>query len=205
MPKYDSIDTIKAKVFFKILETKNYQLLKPKPKEKGLEQIFIGIYDEFFIRSDNDEAKQYLELTKQIAFLEAKIAYLKQALHFYYYNKTTNEMRLEFVEALSTGYDIVIDINAPFRDEVLRVLTVEVGIIENDLSMAKSSYEQMTKKSQQKAISYESRVVGIENVLKRSVDDDITLAKYVEYEKSAKQIVSSQMEEHQRNKNKKVA
>jgi len=199
MCKYNSIDTIKAKVFFKILETKNYQLLKPRPREKGLEKIFIGIYDEFFIRSDNDEAKQYLELTKQIAFLEAKIAYLKQALHFYYYNKTTKEMRLEFIEALSTGYDIVIDINASFRDEVHRVLTVEVGIIENDLSMYKSSYEQMTKKSQQKAISYESRIVGIENVLKRSVDDDITLAKYVEYERSAKQTVSEY------NKNKKVA
>ena len=199
MCKYNSIDTIKAKVFFKILETKNYQLLKPRPREKGLEQIFIGIYDEFFIRSDNDEAKQYLELTKQIAFLEAKIAYLKQALHFYYYNKTTKEMRLEFIEALSTGYDILIDIEAPFRDEVHRVLTVDVGIIENDLAFANAQYEEMTKKSKQKAFNYEKNIVAIENVLKRSVNDDITLAKYVELEKSAEQIASES------NKNKKVA
>jgi len=199
LPKYDNIDTIKAKVFFKILETKDYQLLKPKPREKGLEQIFIGIYDEFFLRSDNHEANEYLKLTKTIAELEYKIATLKQSLHFYFYNRTTEKMRLDYIEALKIGYDIIIDAQKPFIDEVQRVLSVEVGIIQNDLSVAKASFEQMTKKSQQKAVSYESRIVGIENVLKRSVDDDVTLAKYIELEKSAQNIVS----EHQ--KNKKVA
>jgi len=199
LPKYTNIDTIPAKTFFKILETKDYQLLKPKPKEKGLEQVFISIYDEFFIKSDNTEANEYLKLTKEIASLEYKIAYLKQALHFYFYNRTTEAMRMEFIEALKVGYDIVINIELPFIDEVKRVLSVEIGIIENDLSLAKTNYEKMTKKSQQKAFDYELQVVNLENVIKRSINDDITLAKYIAYEKTAKKIVSEY------NKNKKVA
>ena len=77
MAKYNSIDTIPAKVFFEVLKTKNYQLLKPKPKEKGLEEIFVSIYDEFFLKSNNHEANRYLELTKEISFLKYKIALMR--------------------------------------------------------------------------------------------------------------------------------
>lgn len=201
MPKYISIDTIPAKVFFKILETKDYQQLKPKPREKGLEKIFIGIYDEFFIKSNNHEANEYLRLTKEVAFCKAKIAYLKQALHFYFYNQTTKEMRMEFIEALKTGYDIVIDSEVKFIDEVQRVLSIEIGIIQNDLTMSESNFSQMTNKSQGKAFEYEKQIVSIENVIKRSISDDITLSKYIAYEKSAENIIS----ELNRNKNKKAA
>jgi len=60
MPKFNNIYTIPAKTFFDILQTRNYQLLKPKPREKGLEAVFMAIYDEYFIKSDNHEAKEYL-------------------------------------------------------------------------------------------------------------------------------------------------
>ena len=198
MPKYNSIDTIPAKVFFKILENKDYQQLKPKPREKGLEAVFIAIYDEFFIKSDNHEANEYLRLTKEISGLEYKIATLKQALHFYFYNRTTEKMRLDFIDALKTGYNIIIDKELPFIDEVERVLNIEIGIIQNDLSVAKLEFKQMTNKSQNKAFDYESQIVSIENVINRSISDVITLDKYIAYEKSAKQIVSKQQ-------NKKVA
>ena len=70
MCKYNSIDNIPAKTFFDILHSKDYQLLKPKPSEDGLEKIFTDIYDDFFVKSDNYEAKQYLKSTYTIAFLE---------------------------------------------------------------------------------------------------------------------------------------
>ena len=191
MPKYNSISTLPAKTFFEILESKNYQLLKPKPREKGLEQIFVSIYDEFFVKSDNHEANEYLKLTKDIAYLTAKIAYLKQALHFYFYNQTTEQMRLDFIEALKVGYDIVIDTELPFIDEVQRVLSVEVGIIQNDLTMAEMAYKGMTKKSQAKAFDYEKQIVSIENVIGRNINDGIMLDKYIAYEKQAQEKVSA--------------
>ena len=197
MPKYNSIDTIKARIFFKILDTKDYQLLKPKPREKGLEQVFMSIYDEFFIHSENNEAKQYLELSKKIAELQYKISNLKRALHFYYYNKTTKEMRLGFIEALKNGYDIEINPNESFSSEVLRVLNIDLGVLENELTIAEDEFKQLTSKTQQKISSYESKIVAVENVLKRSIDDDITLAKYIELEKSARQIISEQQRQQQ--------
>jgi len=192
MPKYNSIETIPAKVFFKILESKNYQLLKPKPSESDLEKVFISIYDEFFIKSDNPESKEYLQVTTEIAQLDYKIKSLKQALHFYFYTQTTKEMRMEFIESVQVGYGITIDPNVNFIDEVQRVLTQEIGYLENDLTFATNRYSEMIKASSKKAFDYEENIVNLENVLTRNINDGIMLDKYIAYSKSAKRIVEQQ-------------
>lgn len=198
MPKYNSIDTIPAKVFFHILKTKDYQQLKPKPKEKGLKEVFESIYDDFFIKMDNEESKYYLQLTKDIAILEFKISTLKQALHFYFTNKTTKEMREDFIEALKVGYGIYIDMNAPFIDEVQRVLTTEIGIIENDLNLAKIDFDKMIKKSQSKDFDYFDDIGVLGQVLQGNnlVKEEMTLAVYISLSKLAKKMSDN-------NKNKK--
>ena len=194
MPKYNSIDTIPAKVFFEILKSKNYQLLKPKPKEKGLEEIFIGIYDDFFIKSDNPESKEYLRLTKEVAFLEYKIDVIKQTLHYVYYTPMTEEMHLEIIKALKEGCGIDIDTTADFSDEVLRVLNIEIGIINNDLSLAKIELEQMVKKSQGKDYDYYDSIGALSNILPNNslLKEGMTLAVYVTLEKLANKIISQQ-------------
>jgi hypothetical protein len=194
MPKYNNITNIPAKVFFDIMKTKDYQQLKPKPKEKGLKEVYMAIYDEFFIQSDNAEAKEYLRLNTEIAFLEFKKATIKQSLAFYLYNQTTKEMRQDFIKAFKEGFGIEIDENLPFIQEVQRVLTIELGIIENDLSMAKMDFDNMVKTSKGKDFSYFESLVGIGNVLQGNslVKEDISLAVYVELEKLAKKIVEKQ-------------
>jgi len=194
MPKYNKIENIPARVFFEILKTKNYQLLKPKPSEKDLEAVFISIYDAFFLASDNEEAKDYLRLTKEIAFLEYKIGYLKQSLHFYFYNPTTREMRLDFIKAVKEGYGIEIDAEKPFIDEVQRLLTQEIGIINNDLSFAKMEYENLTKASQKKDFDYYESIGVLSEVLPNNalLKEQMTLAVYVTLEKLATKKVKEQ-------------
>lgn len=192
MAKYNSIDTIPAKVFFTILETKNYQLLKPKPKEKGLEELFISIYDDFFAKSNNPEAKEYLRCTKEIAFIKYKIASLKQSIHFYFYNKTTKEMRMDFIKAVYDGYGIVIDPEANFIDEVQRLLTNEIGILENDLTFEEINFKNMLSNSKKEAFNYEANIVSLEGVLTQNIKYGVKLSKYIEYQKRAEKIVEAQ-------------
>jgi hypothetical protein len=190
MPKYNNISNIPAKTFFDILKSKNYQLLKPKPREKDLEQVFISIYDEFFIKSDNHEAKRYLELTKDIAFYKYKIATLKQSIHFYFYNKTTEKMRLDFIDAMKQGYGIEINKDVPFIEEVERVLTIEIGIINNDLNFAQIEFDEMINKSKNKDFDYYDSIGALSNVLPNNslLKEDMTLAVYVTMEKLAHKI-----------------
>jgi hypothetical protein len=194
LPKYNNISNIPAKTFFDILKSKNYQLLKPKPREKDLEQVFISIYDEFFIKSDNHEAKRYLELTKDIAFYKYKIATLKQSIHFYFYNKTTEKMRLDFIDAMKQGYGIEINKDVPFIEEVERVLTIEIGIINNDLNFAQIEFDEMINKSKNKDFDYYDSIGALSNVLPNNslLKEDMTLAVYVTLEKQAQRIVEQQ-------------
>jgi hypothetical protein len=190
MPKYNSIDTIPAKTFFEILKSKNYQLLKPKPKEQDLEQVFISIYDDFFMKSENYEAKRFLELTNEIAFLNYKIAILKKSLQFYLYNQTTKQMRLDFIESVKIGYGIEIDANAKFIDEVQRVLTSEIALIENDLTMLNLELDSMVKKSKSKDFDYYEDIGVLSQVLPNNslLKEDMTLAVYISLEKLAKKV-----------------
>ncbi len=199
MPKYNQISNIPAKVFFEILKTKNYQLLKPKPREKGLEEIFISIYDEFFIKSDNLEAKRYLELNKNIAFLHYKIAIIKQTLAFLYYSTTTRQMRIDYLEALKIGCGIEINVDVDFSDEVKRILTENIGWIENDLAFDEAELKEMLSKSQNKDYDYYDSIGVLSNVLPNNslLKEDMTLAVYITLEKLAQKVVSQQ--------NKKVA
>jgi len=194
MPKYHNIENIPAKVFFEILKSKNYQLLKPKPSEKGLEEVFISIYDEFFLKSDNPEANEYLKATKDIAYLEYKIAVLKQSLYFYYANKTTEQMRLDFIETIKEVYNIEIDKTKPFIDEVQRVLTIEIGILENDLNPLKSHYDSLIKNSKSKNFDYYESIGVLSNVLQSNslLKENMTLAVYVTLEKLANKVVEQQ-------------
>ena len=194
MPKYNSIEAIPAKTFFEILESKNYQLLKPKPREKGLEEVFISIYDDFFLKSDNPEANEYLKVTKDIAYIEYKIAVLKQSLYFYYANKTTEQMRLDFIETIKEVYNIEIDKTKPFIDEVQKVLTIEIGILENDLNPLKSHYDSLIKNSKSKNFDYYESIGVLSNVLQSNslLKENMTLAVYVTLEKLANKVVEQQ-------------
>jgi hypothetical protein len=192
MAKYNNIENIPARVFFDILHTKNYQLLKPKPSEDGLEKIFTDIYDDFFVKSDNYEAKQYLKLTTNIAFLEYKIATIKQVLHFVYYNDVTEEMKLKLLDALEKGCQIYIDKNTDFVNEVQRVLQVEIGIIENDLTMEKLELDNIAKSRTEKIFDFYDNIVSLSNVHNRNIDEKLTLAMYVSIEKSASRIIKEQ-------------
>jgi hypothetical protein len=186
MCKYDSINNIPAKVFFEILSTKNYQLLCPKPKEKGLEAVFIKIYDDFFMQTENEQAFRYLELVKNVAFLEYKISMIKQTLAFLYYSTTTREMRIEYIKALNEGTGINIDCDVDFSDEVKRILTENIGWLQNDLNFEKIELETMMSKEKGKQSNYIERLVelAVASPPNLTINQDMVLSEFVAFEKA---------------------
>lgn len=192
--KYHSLETIPARVFFEVLKTKNYQLLKPKPRTKGLEVVFMAIYDDFFVQSDNKEAKRYLELMKDISLLEYKILTIKQILHFLHYNRTTEKIHLDLIDSLKKHFDIDIDRSTPLASQIIDVLNVQVGIMQTDLDFLKAEFDEMIRKSQSKDFNYYDALVNLSQALPSNslLREDMTLATYVALEKEAKRLSDKQ-------------
>jgi hypothetical protein len=199
MPKYNSISNIPAKLFFEILSCKEYNLIKPTFIEMyflkvDCKNVFTKIYDDFFIKSDSHEAKRYFEIIKEITVLNYKITTIKQMLAFYYYNKTTQKMRLDFIESLQKHYGIYIDSNEPFINEVERVLTIEIGVLKNELTFLELDYKEMIKQSISKDFDYYDRIGALSEVLPNNslLKEEMTLVTYIALEKNAKKKIEKQ-------------
>jgi hypothetical protein len=192
MSKYNSIENIPAKLFFEVLNTRDYTLLGAEQENEDLEAIFTEIYDDFFVKINNPQAKMYLEMTWKVNFLSYKIETIRQVMHFLYYENVIEEHRLKILDALEKGCGIYVDKSAKFADEVLRVLQVECGIIENDLTMATLELKNTFGKQEEGKFDFYKTIVSLSNVHNRNIEDNIVLAMYVAIENSAKDIIKSQ-------------
>jgi hypothetical protein len=192
MAKYNSIENIPAKLFFDVLHSKDYSLLVAEQENENLEAVFSTIYDDFFVKSDNKEAKRYLELTFNVNLLSYKIATIKQVMHFLYYNPVTDEMKEKLTTALKNGCGIYYDKDANWSEEVLRILQVECGIIENDLTMANLELSKFNKKEDKGSFDFFQSIVSLSNIHNRNIDETITLAMYIAIENSGKSIIKTQ-------------
>ena len=189
MPKYNHIDNIPSKVFFEILKTKNFQLLKPKPKEKDLEFIFMQIYDDWFTKSNNPEAKEYINLRNKIGFLKYKIATIKSTIAFIYYNAVTESMLKDIVEALEKGCDIVVNIKNAMTDEVSEVLRVQVGSLEFELKELETEFDQMTNGKKGQDVDFYQSIAYLSEALPNNplLKENMTLSVHVSLENLVKE------------------
>ena len=186
MPKYNHINNIPAKLFFDVLSERDFSLLEPleNETEEEVEGAFVAIYDDYFTKSDNPKSKEFLRLRQEVAFITYKIESIVQVLDFLLFNTTTKEMRIMLLDSLiSIGVNI--NLEAEFMQEVQNVLQVEIGCLENDLNIAKMDLENLSKGQQESVYNFYESLVSLETAMERSLDDDMVLAKYVEYEKLA--------------------
>jgi hypothetical protein len=149
----------------------------------------MQIYDDWFTKSNNSEAKDYIDLRNKIGFLKYKIATIKSTIAFIYYNAVTESMLNDIVEALEKGCDIVINTKNAMTDEVSEVLRVQVGSLEFELKELETEFEQITnnKKGQEmdfyQSIAYLSEALPNNPLLK----ENMTLAVHVSLENLVKE------------------
>jgi len=184
MPKYNHINNIPAKIFFDVLHEKNFSLLEPTEGEEGLEEVFSLIYDDYFIKTDNPRSKRFLELQQEIHFMNHKIQSIVQILDFLMFNTTTLEIRKILLESLiSIGVNISLE--NEFVEEVQNILNIELGILQNDLSFLQIEMKNMQSENTEGVFDFYESLVGLESIHERSLDDEMVLIKYINYEKLA--------------------
>lgn len=197
MPKYNHINNIPARLFFEILHEKNFDLLEPTEGEEGLEDVFSAIYDDYFLRSDNARSKRFLELQQEIKFMEHKIHSVVQILDFLMFNTTTPEIRKTLLEALiSIGVNISLE--NEFIEEVKNVLNIELGVLQNDLSFLNIEMQQMQNENTGGVFDFYESLVGLESIHERNLDEEMTLIKYVHYEKLAIKKAEAQKKQNEK-------
>lgn len=186
MPKYNSVNNIPAKLFFDVLHNKDFSLLEPLENETDveLEEVFVSIYDDYFVKSENHKSKSFLELRQQVAFITYKIESIVQVLDFLMFNVTTAEIRKELIEALIfIGVNINIENN--FLEEIPTILQVELGVLQNDLNFAKMELDNINSENTEHVFNFYESLVNLESVHERNLNDEMVLAKYLVYEQLA--------------------
>lgn len=159
---YDSYHNIPAFEFFEIRETGNLQLLRPKPKTSTvyLAKLYAQIYDDYFIKLANKDAERYLELVNKEAFLETYLIPTINTMLKFLWSFPVNLWKEERyfnlwksqVGALNDACQSVeyfgqpIDPDGNVTEEMERVISVELGIINMDLEEIKADLTDMRAK-----------------------------------------------------------
>ena len=190
MPKYNSIENIPAKVFYDIINAKDYNLLKPKPKETGLKDVFMSIYDEWFIKSNNENAKRYLDLRNEIGFLTYKINVIKKTIQFLHdFPLPKIEMLLGIVEVLKKECNIHINIENNISQELKEVLRVQVGSLEFELFQLKTEFDSYVNANNSEKIDFYKKIAYLSDILPNNplLSEKMSLAVEISLENLAKE------------------
>lgn len=156
MQKYDSIDSIPAKLFFKVLKDKDFTLISKKNFER--------IYDDFFLKSENGQAKLHLKLINEITLLRFRIATIENVLIHLQNRYLSQEQIKELKEKAQVD-------KLPF--------------FKNDLKIKETMIDELSKGQSDDFDFYDSiSVMG--QILNRTLDENMTLAMYLSFEKLTK-------------------
>ena len=186
---------IPAKLFYKIIETNDDSLLiiKGNPDKTKLNDSWRLIYDEFFTIKNDGKLKLVLKSRFEIIKLDYKLQTIKNILFTISTAPLTKDERILLMEGLNK-LDVNINVEEYkklvgfkselfLKEEILRIHDYILPSIINKLNLEKGNYENLTEKKEIIS-SFEDNCVNIENALGRQIDENMSLRKYLSYEKS---------------------
>jgi len=192
--KYHSYDVFPAKAFFDVRSTENFQLMRPKPSASTdqLENLYLAIYDVFFAKLDNKNAVRYVEIRNELAVLNAKKHSIVSVIEFTW--KTPENLwmhpvfvdfRKQQIDAINSFLDSPFDLESDTLQEIERVMNVEIGIINDEISILTTELTQLQQESEEVVFNYYADIVALEESHGRTLDEKMMLPKYVELVKLA--------------------
>lgn len=175
---------IPAVLFFEILESENLKrlVIKGKFKKKELRKAWERIFDEYFLIKDDQKLRLILRMKKKIISLNHKINVVQNALKAVSVAPFSDEDLLLIIEKLK-GLNIHINKGNNLYDEIIGAMNTQVAAVKTQIEIEQMKLKEITKGA---TSTFEDNCVGIENVLGRGISEDVSLRKYLSYEKSAK-------------------
>ena len=175
---------IQARTFFNILKQGDTSLLGVKDHAKEFEII----YDKYFTEHDNQKDKQNLQNLLQISKYRLKLSYIDTLLEAIKLPRDMQHYELinNCLEAIGLKYKAD-------DDNIVEVLKQQAGIIWNELQILNAETKAESKGDV--TYSFSDIIVSFENVLERSIPDDINLEKFISYQKTCKKITDKRKQQ----------
>lgn len=187
--KYYKDLKVPARLFFEILETSNLKLLiiKGNPKDGKLDKAFSKIFDLYFSERNDGKLKLILKTKKTIIKLYRKIGIIEAVVLSLVQFSFPKDKVKELIAGLRKG-GININESLDLDKELLRVLKNDLAGFKTHLQLEEHNLKELSKGEKS---SFEDSVVALEGVFNFAIDEKVSLAKYLSYQRSANKKVKA--------------
>lgn len=174
---------VPAVLFFEVIETNNIELLtiKGKPTIKQLIDSWEQIYDLYFQKKNDTKLKLILKTRAEIHEAEFRIKTIKNVVNVFRTLPLTKDQQQRLINKLNE-INVYIDSNKGLLNELHRLATVFIPQLETRLEIDRMNLDELTKG---KKTDFNDACVSIENILERTIEENVSLAKYLSLEKAA--------------------
>lgn len=180
--------SIPAKLFFDIINTKDYALLG-EGSIIELEKVFESIFDEYVEIDRNNKIINWYEKTKKIHFIQTTMNHINNLLYMIVYTPMTETQRESVVEILNTIPNVKcrFDLTKNVLSEVKRVQTSVLGSMRNQLKLldANATVEETVKK-----YIYQQDIAKMSTILGFQINTGITMYEFVSYKHSSVEAIN---------------
>jgi hypothetical protein len=209
---FQNLSQINIELWNEILNTQNLHLLNKKHTEdtkyskrenEALNAKFIELYDDYFLKLDNQFAKNNLKETQEKIQLSAKIMILTDCINTLLSIKRNYNVLKVPLKKENEVYECVKLISKYIKFERFNTIDENIKVIEKLIVSNETTYKrkfgETEKDFEEKTYTFEKQVVDVEQVLGHSIDTTkVNVLKWIGYINLAQEISKKRAENGKR-------
>ena len=172
-------------------------------RKQSFNAKFIELYDDYFVKLDNQFAKNNLKETQEKIQLSAKIMILTDCINTLLSIKRNYKILKEPLKKENDVYDCVKLISKYIKFERFNTIDENIKVIEKLIVSNETTYKrkfgETEKEFEEKTYTFEKQVVDVEQVLGHSIDTTkVNVLKWIGYINLAQEISKKRAENGKR-------
>ena len=209
---FQNLSQINIELWNEILTTQNIFLLDKnhsndskynKAENNALNSKFIELYDDYFVKLDNQFAKNNLKETQEKIQLSAKIMILTDCINTLASIKRNYSVIKEPIKKENEIYDCVKIISKYIKFDRFNTIDENIAIIQKLIASNETTYKRKfgenDKEFERKTYTFEKQVVDVEQILGHEIDTSkVNVLKWIGYINLAQEISKKRAENGRR-------